>query len=183
MNIDKASETASKYYEVRQKLEKKQEELSKVRSEVFATDSEEVEQKARTVFDNFGVDNGDEQIQRIDELDEKISDLDDRTEKLEAELFQHLEDLRLPFDQSVTTRDSEVAFNFSEPLSEPLIHAISDTHPTALESIELRKEELAVESGEVNEAVSIVEEFLTEVREAANKNKETDKSNLYNVWG
>ena len=170
MTTSRISEVAAEYYEKQAQLREKREELSTVRAEVFATDSEEVEQKARNLFDTLGVDTGSGQIQRIDELEAEISELRDEVESLEVELWEHAEELRLPFEQSIDSRDSEVVFEFRESLSEPVVRAMTDIHPAAPERVTLETEAITVETDEVGEAISAVEEFVTEIRETAREN-------------
>ena len=185
MTTSGISEVATEYYEKQAQLREKREELSTVRADVFATDSEEVEQKARNLFDTLGVDTGSGQIQRIDELEAEISELRDEVESLEVELWEHVEELRLPFEQSIDSRDSEIVFEFSESLSEPVVRAMTDIHPAAPERVTLETEAITVETDEVGEAISAVEEFVTEIRETARENidskpvkKSSDSSGL-----
>lgn len=167
--MESVSETAAEYYKKQEQLQEKREELSAVRAEVFAADSAEVEQKARELFENLGAESGTGQIQRIDELEAKISELRDDVETLEEKLWEHFEELRLPFEQSIDNRDSEIVFGFSESLSEPLVRAINDVHPVSPEQVTLETGEIAVETDEVGDAISAVEEFITEIREAASE--------------
>jgi len=176
MTGDGASETAAAYYETQEKLQEKREELSTARAEVFATDSREVEQRARELFEDLGADTDGGRIRRIDELEAEIAELRDEVEALERELWEHLEELRLPFERSIESRDGEVGFAFSDSLSEPLVRAISDTHPEAPESVDLRTEEIAVETDEVGEAISAVEGFLTATREAVREKTDSKSS-------
>lgn len=173
MTGETASETAGEYYEKQAQLREKREELSTVRAEVFATDSEEVEERARELFETLGNGTGGGQIQRINELETEIAELRDEVEVLELELWEHLEELRLPFEQSIDSRDEAIAFGFSDSLAEPLVRAINDTHPETPESVDLQTEEIAVETDEVGDAIAAVEEFLTGAREAARKNTDS----------
>jgi len=176
MTGDGASETAAAYYETKEQLQEKRDELSTARAEVFATDSREVEQRARALFEDLGADTDDGQIRRIDELEADIADLREEVEALEIELWEHLEELRLPFERSIDSRDGTVAFGFSDPLPEPLVRAIGDTHPDAPESVDLRTEEIAVATDEVDEAISAVDGFLTATREAAREKTDSESS-------
>ena len=176
MTGDGASETAAAYYESQEKLQEKREALSTARAEVFATDSREVEKRARELFEDLGADADGGGIGRIDELEAEIAELRDEVETLERELWEHLQELRLPFERSIDSRDGEVAFGFSDPLSEPLVRAINDTHPDAPDSVDLRTEEIAVETDEVGDAIPAVEEFLTAAREAARENTDSESS-------
>lgn len=167
------SETASAYYEQKQRLESKRAELAETRSELFGTDSEEIEERARSLFSEAGDTDGGGHLGEIEGVREEIAEIESELEDLRAELEDELADIRLPFAETIDAREepTEVAFPFTEPIPEGAVAGIEDVVRPHLDdgAVELRPAELAVETDDIGEAISETEAFVTAVRESASE--------------
>jgi len=173
------SETASEYHERKQRLEAKREELADTRSELFGTDSEEIEERARSLFSEAGDAGGDGNLDEIESVREEIESIESDLADLRAELEGELAEMRLPFAETIDAREeaTEVAFPFAEPIPEEALAGIRDVVRPHLEGepIELRSEEVAVETDDIGEAISETEAFVTGVRESAREGVDGDE--------
>lgn len=174
------SEAAQQYYELEQELDERKQEISELRSRVFGADSEEVEEQARSLFESVGNTNGSGKSQKIDDLEQEVEDIEQEIDEMREELRREFTEIRFPFDETIEHREEkdEVGFPFTEPLSEDVIQAIDDDDVIRNDlnggDVELRTSEIVVHTDDVSEAISAVEDFAKDLREAARHELNTD---------
>lgn len=171
-------EVAQEYYDKKQHLSESKQELTELRSNVFGDDSEEVKEKAQSLFENVGVGNGNSKRQKVNELEQEVSELEQEIDELEEKLQRKFTEIRFPFDETIENREEEeVAFPFADPILEEVIEALDDVIRNNVNGgeVELRTEEIVVYTDDVSEAISAVENFAEEIREAARHELNTDE--------
>lgn len=177
--LDELDHLAQQYYEKKQRLEEKEQELSKLRSNVFGADSEEVEEKARSLFENVGISNGSGKSQKVSELEQEVDGLKQEVNEVEENLQREFAEIHFPFDETIEDREDEeeVAFPFIDPLSKEVIQAIDDVIRNNVNGgeVELRTDEIVVYTDDVSEAISAVENFANDLRKTAQHELNTDE--------
>lgn len=170
---------AQRYYEHKQQMREKEQELSELRSNTFGTESEEVEEKAKSLFDNVGVNKDDSRSQEIEEVEQELEGIRQQVESLEEELQRDFTEIRFPFDETIENREEEeeVAFPFIEPIPDELIDALDDVIRNEINGgeVELRTDEIVVYTDDVEEAITEVEAFAQDIRDAARHELNTDE--------
>lgn len=184
-------DTASTYYEKKQELRSKREELSGLRSEVFGTDSPEVEKRARSLFSDAGVDSGGGRLDEIDEPGDEVGTLETELAGPETALRSGLAEIRLPFSETIEHRenDGEVAFPFSDPMPDAVVRGIPEVSPGESEAaeVELRTDEIVAFTGDIATAIAEVEAFVTDIRRVAGDAPESEADSegtgSYSIFG
>ena len=170
-------EKASRYHEIQEMLEAKQEELGELQAGTFGTDSEDAEKRARQFFSNTSRDAGSGQTEKIDELRDEVSELKDEREVVEEELLERLVDLQLPFEQVIEPGEKDVEFPFSERISEEVIWAIEDVLNEDLGGgeVAITTDALVVETNDVEEAIERAETRIEALRDNAGTKVDIDE--------
>jgi len=171
------TEKASRYYEVQNEIESKQETLKELQAGTFGTDSEDAEERARQFFSNASRDNGSGRTEKIDELRDEISKLQDELNAVREELLERLVDLQLPFEQVIEPGEETVKFPFSEQMSEEVIQAIEDVLNEDLGNGEviINTDALVVETEDVEEAIEKAETRIETLRTNAGTKVDIDE--------
>jgi hypothetical protein len=155
--------------EVKQEKRDKEQKLSDLKADTFGTDSEEAEQKARSFFQEVGMESGNGRTQEIDETREELAEIEETIEQLEETILQELTDLKFPFNETIEQREDEIAFPFSKELPQETVEVITDVVRNGMNNgvVELRTEEVVAHVEDVDTAIDEVEKFATKLREAA----------------
>lgn len=173
----KIEEEASKYHELQEKIESKQEDLKELQAGTFGTDSEDAEERARAFFSNVSRDSGAGRTEQIDELREEISELNDQLDKIRTDLWESITDLQLPFEEVIDPCEETVEFPFSVKVPSEVIEAIDvvlDENLTNGDVI-ITSDALIVETNDVEEAIEMAESFVEALRNNARTKVDIDE--------
>lgn len=174
---DGLEDEASKYHELQEDIESKQEQLKELQAGTFGTDSEAAEERARSFFSNVSQDSGAGKTQQIDDLREEISRLDEQLAEVRMDLWESIADLQLPFDEVIEPGEDAVEFPFSEQVPNEVIEAMDDVldeDPTSGDAV-LTPDALVVETDDVEEAIERAESFIEALRNNARTKVDIDE--------
>jgi len=171
-------ESSQEYTEAKQAKEEKEQRLAELKSDTFGSDSKEVEQKARSMFEDVGLGDGEGRTQEIDKVEQELRQAEQTVNELKDDLLQnHLTEIRFPFNEIIDQRSGEIVFPFTDEIPKETIEAICDVVRNDVESgsVEFQSEGLVVETENVDQAIDAVERFAEDLRDSARHELNTDE--------
>lgn len=166
-------ETAKEYSEIQDRLSEVKVEIEELREKTFGDDSEDTEEKARSLFDEVGQANEESsKTEQLDSLREEKEQLQKNKADTEEELLELLVDVRFPLDETIKGDEPPVEFPFSEPIDSAVLDAISEALAEDMGNgeVEIRTDSIVVDTASIDEAIESVEHKVTQIRNRADAN-------------
>lgn len=155
-----------------------QNQIEEIQAEIFGDGSEETEQKARKFFSNVGqVQEGESRAQEIDELRDELDETERSLENAREKLQELLVNVQFPLNETIDIREDEVAFPYSEEVSQEVLNAIELVLNEELDEngVTFGTDEIRVETTDVDKAMDLVMNRTEDLRNRANMLVDVDQ--------
>jgi hypothetical protein len=175
--IQRMTEHAREYLELKEKLQEKREQVKDKKDELFGSEASETEEKARDFFTEVSTDSSDTETKALDKLKEEEKKLDKKFADAREDFLNSVSELKFPLEHRIEENGEEFVFPFKKEIEDTVVEALQDilNDDTDRDDIELDVNSLTVTASTSDDAMDKVSTWVKNIRETARMKRDKNK--------